>query len=109
MQADVDPFQSSIYFRVVQSKGLGDMVFHCIHSTTQKNWQSGDSGTWCWTEDGLLLGMAYAHIDNQHYCCIQPMAHVVEAIKHLRLRMRIGCVVFIVLHCGTCKLKSCIN
>ena len=83
MQADVDPFQSSIYFRVVQSKGLGDMVFHCIHSTTQKNWQSGDSGTWCWTEDGLLLGMAYAHIDNQHYCCIQPMAHVVEAIKQL--------------------------
>lgn len=85
MQALVNPFQSDIYFRPVQPDGLGNLVFHCIHAVTKKNWQPGDSGTWCWTEDGLLvgMGMAYAHIEGKHYSCLMPMFHVVAAIEQL--------------------------
>lgn len=85
MQALVNPFQSDIYFRPVQPDGVGNLVFNCIHADTKKNWQPGDSGTWCWTEDGLLvgMGMAYAHIEGKHYCCIMPMSHVVAAIEQL--------------------------
>ena len=85
MQARVNPFQSDIYFRPVQSGGLGNLVFNCIHADTNKNWQPGDSGTWCWTENGLLvgMGMAYAHIERKHYCCIMPMSNVVSAITQL--------------------------
>lgn len=85
MHAHVNPLQNSIYFRTVQPNGLGNLVFECIHADTEKNWQLGDSGTWCWTEDGLLLGMgmAYAHIEGQHYCCIMHMSNVLAAIEQL--------------------------
>lgn len=85
MQALVNPFQSDIYFRPVQQDGVENLVFNCIHAITKKNWQPGDSGTWCWTEDGLLvgMGMAYAHIEREHYCCIMPMSHVLAAIEQL--------------------------
>jgi len=49
------------------------------------NWQHGDSGTWCWTEEGQLvgMGMGYAHIERRHFCCMLPMAEVVASIHHL--------------------------
>lgn len=85
MEAVVDPFQSDIYFRVVQPGGFENFVFYCIHAGTNNNWQPGDSGTWCWTEGGLLvgMGMAYAHIDQKHFCCIMPMSNVVAVIAQL--------------------------
>ena len=29
------------------------------------------------------MGMAYAHIDNAHFCCILPMSNVVAAAEQL--------------------------
>eukprot|EP01038_Epipyxis_sp_PR26KG_P007021 gene7021-9592_t len=91
MKALVNPIQSDIYFRTVEPGGLGALVFKCIQAAptapadTTKNWQPGDSGTWCWTEDGFLvgMGMAYAHIGGKDYCCMMPMSHVVSAIEQL--------------------------
>ena len=85
MQAFVNPFQSTIYFRSVKPDGLENLVFECIHAATERNWQLGDSGTWCWTESGFLVGMgiAFAHIEREHYCCIMPMSNVVAAIEQL--------------------------
>ena len=85
MTAVVNPLMSEIWFRNVQPDGVGSLVFICIHAETQRNWNPGDSGTWCWTEDGMLvgMGMAYAHIDNRHFCCMLPMPNVVAAIAQL--------------------------
>lgn len=85
MTATVNPLMSEIWFRNIQPDRVGSLVFICIHAETQRNWNPGDSGTWCWTEDGMLvgMGMAYAHIDNRHYCCMLPMSNVVAAIAQL--------------------------
>lgn len=85
MNAVVNPLRSEIWFRNVQPDGVGSLVFKCIHAETLRNWAPGDSGTWCWTENGMLvgMGMAYAHIDNKHSCCMLPMANVVAAIAQL--------------------------
>jgi hypothetical protein len=83
MISTVDPLQHEIYFREVQPNGAGGLVFQCIHSLVEMNWKSGDSGTWCWTETGHLVGMAYASETGQNYCCILPMSEVVRAIEQL--------------------------
>eukprot|EP01033_Poteriospumella_lacustris_P018001 gene18001-12905_t len=85
MRALVNPLESEIYFREVRPNGMGDLSFRCVHAAVTSNWNPGDSGTWCWTKDGSLvgMGMAYAHIDHQHYCCILPMTHVVSAVEQL--------------------------
>jgi hypothetical protein len=86
MQALVNPLNSDIYFRAVQLDDVGSLVFNCIHADANKrNWQCGDSGNWCWTEDGLLvgMGMANANIEGKNYCCMLPMSHVVAAIEQL--------------------------
>lgn len=85
MRALVNPFQSCMYFRPVQPDGDGGLVFECIHAETNSNWKTGDSGTWCWTETGSIvgMGMAHAHIDGKHYCCILPMSLVIAAIEQL--------------------------
>jgi hypothetical protein len=70
MTAVVNPLRSEIWFRIVlQPDVVGSLVFNCIHAETHQNWAPGDSGTWCWTEDGKLIGMgmACAHIYNQHF------------------------------------------
>jgi hypothetical protein len=85
MKCTVDPEDSDIYFRAVTPAGIGNLVFYCVHGKAPFNWIAGDSGTWCWTEDGKLvgMGMAFAHIDNVHCCCILPMSCVVAAIDHI--------------------------
>jgi len=84
MKAVANPVQSDIYFRVVQPTDLQNLTFHCIHALPRSNW-GGDSGTWCWTEDGLLvcMGMATAHIGGNKCCCILPMSDVLITITHL--------------------------
>lgn len=80
----LDPRYPEIFIRSVDSNE-GGLVFDSIHSAVEMYWQTGDSGTWCWTEEGLLVGMgfAYAIIGGIKYCCILPMSDVVEAIKEL--------------------------
>ena len=83
MKAFVDPLDSNIYFRDVMP---GPYLTHkCIHAETTKNWEAGDSGTWCWTKEGLIvgMGMAFACIENRGYCCIMPMSNVLAAIEQI--------------------------
>lgn len=82
MRATVNPLQTEIYFRTLTLDGL---VFKCIHAETDGNWNPGDSGTWCWTEDSKLvgMGMGYAHVGRVHYCCMLPMTEVVASIQYL--------------------------
>ena len=83
MRATVNPLQTDMYFRTLELSV--DLVFRCIHAETNMNWQPGDSGTWCWTEDKKLVGMGigYAHIEGKHFCCMLPMTNVLESIQHL--------------------------
>ena len=55
----------------MEPNGPGALSFRCVQAAVTSNWGPGDSGAWCWTRDGRLvgMGMAYAHIDNAHYCC----------------------------------------
>lgn len=82
MSATIKPIQSEIYFRIVN---IRNRTFKCVHGQVSQNWQPGDSGTWCWTEEGQIvgMGMAYAHIEGNHYCCILPIENVVSAIHQL--------------------------
>lgn len=85
MRALVNPLEGEIYFRAVEPNGLGALSFRCVQAAVTSNWGPGDSGAWCWTRDGRLvgMGMAYAHIDNAHFCCILPMSNVVAAAEQL--------------------------
>lgn len=86
MEAIVNPLQSEIYFREVNPSGTAGLVFRCVHAVQQNPyWLPGDSGTWCWTADGALLGMgmARARIGGKSYCCILPMSDVLAAIERL--------------------------
>jgi hypothetical protein len=86
MKAPVNPLQAHIYFRPVQPGGDDGLVFMCIHAKAKKdNWTCGDSGTWCWTEDGKLvgMGMAFASIQGENYCCMLPMEDVLSAIEQM--------------------------
>jgi len=87
MEAVVNPLLSEIYIRPVNPSGVSNLVFNCIHAVTKMNWQTGDSGTWCWTKVGLLvgMGMAYANIEGKRYCCMMTMSLVVAAIEQLIL------------------------
>jgi hypothetical protein len=84
MKAQVDPSQSEIYFRSVQPEENG-LTFMCVHAKAKANWNPGDSGTWCWTQDGHIvgMGMASAYIDGKTYCCVLPMADVLSAIEQI--------------------------
>jgi hypothetical protein len=85
MISTLDPRCPEIYFRSVVNPKEGALVFKSIHSAVEKYWQPGDSGTWCWTEQELLVGMGFASatIGGIQYCCILPMSHVLEAIEEL--------------------------
>jgi hypothetical protein len=85
MVATANPLDNKIWFRAVCPEDLKIFVFNCFHAETSENWAPGDSGTWCWTEDGMLIGMgmAYAHIDRKHYCCMLPMEDVEAAINQI--------------------------
>ena len=85
MISNIDPIQNEIYFRQVQPDDTNGLVFHCIHSLVEQNWRKGDSGTWCWTEAGELIGMgmAYTTEGGKVYCCILPMSDVERAIDQI--------------------------
>ena len=82
IEAVVNPLHALIYIRPLDLLGL---TFMCIHAETIKNWLAGDSGTWCWTKEGLIvgMGMGYACIENRGYCCIMPMSNVLNAIEQI--------------------------
>jgi hypothetical protein len=82
MKATVNSLEKIIYFRELT---LGGLVFKCIHAETTMNWKPGDSGTWCWTSDGKLVGMGMAHVEIQgrNFCCMMPMSDVEAAIRQL--------------------------
>jgi hypothetical protein len=80
MEATINPQDTLVYIRT-----LG-LVHRCYHAATSaRDWQPGDSGTWCWTASGMLVGMgiAYASIDGVYYCCILPMHDVQAAIMQV--------------------------
>jgi hypothetical protein len=62
-------------------------VFKCINAPVVQNWHPGDSGTWCWTDDGEILGMGFGVLHGEtngdHRCLILPMGDVVTAIHQL--------------------------
>jgi hypothetical protein len=63
-------------------------VFKCINATVVQNWHPGDSGTWCWTDDGEILGIMgfgvlHGETNGDHRCLILPMGDVVTAIHQL--------------------------
>eukprot|EP01032_Pedospumella_encystans_P014304 gene14304-16440_t len=85
LRATVDPTKSQIWCRPVTQGKVSQDVYHCVQAVHTNCWHPGDSGTWCWNEDGQLVGMgvARAKIDRIDYCCILPMHEVVAAIEHL--------------------------
>jgi len=82
MEAFVNPLHAVVYIRPFDLSGL---TFMCIQAETKKNWVRGDSGTWCWTKEGLIvgMGMGYACIENRGYCCIMQMSNVLAAIEQI--------------------------
>ena len=86
MQAQVNPDEEEGFFRIVEGGDIGFLQFRCVHALYTANWQPGDSGTWCWTADGALVGMGMAYNTNDNgdkYCCILPMADVIAAAEHI--------------------------
>lgn len=79
MKGIVNPLQADIYLKAL------DHVFHCILAKVTVNWSPGDSGAWCWTDEGTLVGMGMAveHIGTEHYCCLLPMEDVVSSVQQL--------------------------
>lgn len=63
------------------------LTFKCINAPVIQNWHIGDSGTWCWSNDGEIIGMGFGILhgetNNDHRCLILPMDDVVTAIKQL--------------------------
>lgn len=85
MEATINPLDTEMYIRNVEPGSLG-LVHRCLHASTKvRDWQPGDSGTWCWTGEGMLVGMgiAYASIGGVYYCCILPMEDVLAAIDQV--------------------------
>lgn len=81
MEVLVDPTTCMIEHEVNGTK------FSCIQARVTQNWHAGDSGTWCWTNDGQILGMGFGFLYGEEIgdfsCLILPMSVVVTAIEHL--------------------------
>lgn len=57
----IDPRRPDIFFRPLVSPGDSNALeFQCIHGQVFENFAAGDSGAWCLTSDGRLVGMAMA-------------------------------------------------
>jgi hypothetical protein len=81
MRAVVNLLTCETYVREIYISGV---VYHCICAKVLNgNWTKGDSGTWCWTEDGKLVGMGIGQLYDEVY--ILPMSDVECAIQSILL------------------------